>query len=1659
MPEMDTRDEEAVRAYVRGLPLLQRGTAGGNTPCVEIQSGGETLIIDAGSGIRELGIELMKGPCGQGKGTLHLLITHPHWDHIQGFPLFQPAFVPGNRIFIYGVHDLETAFEGQQRPLYWPVTLSYMQAAIEFVPIQVGEEVTLGPVRVNSIFSTHPGGSYSYRIEDQHSILVHASDAEYKDLHQASLQPYIDFFRGAAALVFDAQYTLREAWQKIDWGHSSAMIGVDLARAASVKKLILFHHDPTYTDEDLQTIHSQVMDYQIQDPSSPICEVIVAYEGLSLDLAPLGAVDLQLTSDGEAAILSPSYTFDRYGVDQLGRQLARLDTEAPSPIIDLSQVEILTTAGLQALVRLHYQRRGAPIVLAGPSEGVRQVIELSGYQDFFALYPSVEAALAAVQAREALQLPGQLIQERYFIEEKLGESRLGVVLRAIDTRTKRPVAVKIPSPAFSEETINRLMLQAPQVTALEHRNIVRVLAWDRANDHFIHVEEIVTERTLEEVLTAEQTQDGSPALSIDRAMAIAQDIARALEYAHSHGVIHGNLKPANVFVTEEGAKLSGFGLGQLELGRNLLDTPLLFLSAEYLAPEQILGQVLDARTDLYALGVIVYQMLANRPPFEGTDQAVMKDHLREQAPAPRELNPQISRSLEHLVLKLLAKNPNDRYASAQQARNIASSLMLGVEDVLTKPQSPLVGREEELAILENNWEKAQSGRGQLVLITGELGIGKSHLAQQMATQSAAPVQLIGQGQEREGQPAYQLFSQILRSYFATVPPEFLDEKTRKLCANLTHLVPEIRQMLPDLPEAAALEPEQEQLRLMSSLTQFVKRATQDRPWLLILDDLQWADPNSLELLRYLARHLPSMRLLILGIYRDVELSRDHPLLETVRDLGSHPGYQQVALKRLDQTDVTQLLRHIWQQDIPAGLIEKIYQRTEGNPFYVEEVAKSLEDDGLVRLQEGRWHFPSEEEVRLPQSVREVVWRRIGHLSPGTQTLLSQAAVLGQSFKFDTLKEMSGLSEWQVLENLDMALERQLVQEVPGDTLLRFRHTEIQRVLYDDLSPLRRRMLHGQAAEVLERLSLPEPERIAEELAYHFRSAGEYERALAYSLPAGREAQAAYANGTAMVWYQRTLEMLDQVAPDQAIAFEVTRLLAHQYLGEVLTLVGRYDEAMEHCTAALALLERGTTLTRDQSRHLAALSYQTAQVCERRGEYDLALAWLEKGLNYLDEKDPSIELVRIYNLSGWVRRHQGLYEIAQNWIERALSLAREAHLPQVEADSLRRLGAIAYYFGDYPKYWDYSEQALEIYRRIGDRRGEGAVLNNLGIVFATRGDYEQARAYQEAAIVIWEDMGDRQAESVSLSNLGQIATLQGEYRAAKHYYEASMDICRQIGDRRGEGRALNGLGVVLAGQGDYSQARDYFAHSLNIRREIGDLRGEGETIHSLAVLEFCLGDYTEANDQFEQALLIHRDIGDRLGEILALSNVGWTLQRLGKHRAAHEHCQQGVDVALAVGDQHLLGHAWIRLGHALLGLDRLDDAAEAYRQALEIREQMGELHLATEARASLARVFLPQGKLTQAQELVEEVLKHLHSHSVDGMEDPFRLYLTSYRVLQAGEDPRAETVLIAAHDLLQERAAAIREEATRQRFLQGIAANRAIEQEYQRTRERNLSPPR
>jgi phosphoribosyl 1,2-cyclic phosphodiesterase len=285
--------ENELQQFLNELPFSLSHTTGGNTTCFEVISEkGGRVIIDMGTGARKLGLELLQGPAGEGKAELHVLLTHCHWDHVMGFPFFMPAYTAGNHLFFYGGHEyLEEALRRQAHPQSFPKTLEEMGAAFSFRHVREGEKFLIHDFEIACKKLDHPGFSFAYRITAGGKSIIIATDAEYKNLDEEALRPYVDFYRNAEVLVFDAQYTLKDVFQKTDWGHSSSFIGVEIGLMANVGTLVLTHHDPTYSDDKMTDILERTEAFKLETlqqnwpgKNADDLKVVMAYEGLELSV-------------------------------------------------------------------------------------------------------------------------------------------------------------------------------------------------------------------------------------------------------------------------------------------------------------------------------------------------------------------------------------------------------------------------------------------------------------------------------------------------------------------------------------------------------------------------------------------------------------------------------------------------------------------------------------------------------------------------------------------------------------------------------------------------------------------------------------------------------------------------------------------------------------------------------------------------------------------------------------------------------------------------------------------------------------------------------------------------------------------------------------------------------------------------------------------------------------------------------------------------------------------------------------------------------------------------------------------------------------------------------------------------------------------------------
>ena len=453
------------------------------------------------------------------------------------------------------------------------------------------------------------------------------------------------------------------------------------------------------------------------------------------------------------------------------------------------------------------------------------------------------------------------------------------------------------------------------------------------------------------------------------------------------------------------------------------------------------------------------------------------------------------------------------------------------------PATGYVGRVPERERLAGLWAEACEGSLRLALISGEAGVGKTRLATHLALQvrgDGATV-LYGRCDEDLGVP-YQPWVQALGHLVREARRQVLDAHVERHGGDLARLVPALRDRVPDLPPPRQSDPETERYLLYAAVAGLLDAAGRDEPLLLILDDLQWADQPTLSLLRHIMTEGASMRVLIIGIYRDSDLARDHPLTALLADLHRDRGGERIKLTGLESDDVLALMGALAGQEMDddgRALAREITRETAGNPFFAGELLRHLTESGaLVQEQGGRWRLVGDvSTLGLPQSVREVTGRRVDRLGSDGRTALSAAAVIGRDFDLDLLLAVLDLPEAALLDLLDQAVAASLLQESSEQVgRFSFTHALVAHTLYEDLGRTRRALLHRQVAEALEERCGDQPGERLGELAGHWAAAvvsTDTAKATHYARLAGEHALSQLAPHEAARWYRQALELHDR----------------------------------------------------------------------------------------------------------------------------------------------------------------------------------------------------------------------------------------------------------------------------------------------------------------------------------------------------------------------------------------------------------------------------------------------------------------------------------------------------------------------------------------------------
>jgi eukaryotic-like serine/threonine-protein kinase len=810
----------------------------------------------------------------------------------------------------------------------------------------------------------------------------------------------------------------------------------------------------------------------------------------------------------------------------------------------------------------------------------------------------------------------------YCIARVLGRGGMGVVYAGVHETTGLPAAVKtVATP--KADTLLRIRREIETLARLAHPGVVRILDYGVDRGRPWYAMELLEHSPLAE--------EGRRRPRHER-LGLIQRLCETLAYVHGEGVVHGDLTPRNVLITERGLPvLVDFGLVArvgLASGREVLDKTRGAGSISYMAPEQIAGDLLDPRTDLYAVGVILYEALTGRVPFAGTVEEVIEQHRGRAPRPPSQLTDDVPDALDALVLHLLAKMPGDRVAYAIDVASAlerlgAESLPPYVDPPVARPylcRPPLVGRHAALDRLEATLSAAAAGSGALVLISGESGIGKTRLAleaarlaivrgYQVVTGAATAALESTSAGRSEGPPLHPLIP-LLQVLGDRCTEGGLDTSERLLGDRgpvLAAYVPSLWQVpgQESRPAPRALPAAHAQMRLFRYLADSVAAYAASTPTVLLLDDLQWADELTLGFLDYLARgRIATMPLVVIGSYRSDER---HDTLASIAHAETAIG---IALGRVSADDVAAMVSEMLSlAEPPKVFVQFLADRSEGNPYFVIEYLRmAVSERILVRNPRGQLVFSDGgdsstaacESLPLPRSLREVVDRRVHRLSPLARRVVRCATVIGREFDAATIRAAVDLGDLEMARAVAEILDRQVAEITPAGRY-RFTHDKLREVPYSALQDSERRTLHGQVAAAMERSTTPEDlDRMSASLGRHWSAAGERERAIPLLHRAGDQAVALHAVRDAIALYREAVANVESLG--DRITADVAReaIVLREKLADALALTGAHAEARAELQRTLAAIDGDATLAR------ARLQRKIGKTLEDGRDFDGAL---------------------------------------------------------------------------------------------------------------------------------------------------------------------------------------------------------------------------------------------------------------------------------------------------------------------------------------------------------------------------------------------------------------------------------------------------------------------
>lgn len=939
-------------------------------------------------------------------------------------------------------------------------------------------------------------------------------------------------------------------------------------------------------------------------------------------------------------------------------------------------------------------------------------------------------------------------------------------------------------------------------------------------------------------------------------------------------------------------------------------------------------------------------------------------------------------------------------------------------------QGTMIGRAAEKARLTDLL--APIARGEfagLIAILGEPGIGKSRMVYQLQSERTDFQFLLCQTDQIQLRPL-ETFRFLLRTYFDQIAEPAADSAgfaaaiqraNRKrfeqrldtllqntpaddLRAELVRTAPFLGALLGlnwDDSLYEQVEPQWRFQNTLSGIKALLQAESLRQPLVLHIEDAHWLDADSAAVLQNLSRNMHGYPIAILFT------ARPEPggVTQLVRN-SVPPGvaYNEVLLDAFSHSELAEFAAAQLGYAPTADLLDLLFTRSEGNPFFAEQILLFLEERGV-----GTDHAES----ILPADVQAVLIARLDRLSQDVRDVVQTASVLGREFEINLLAAMLR-NDGSVLEKIAEA-EKAAIWAALSQIHYIFKHALLRDTAYAMQLITRRRALHALAADTLETLYAAELPKVYGALAYHTEQAGQTDRAQKYLLLAGDAAADAFQNGQALDYYQRARRAADAQQADSAqlLALDLKIERLYNHLGQRQPQFDLLAQ-MEHTAAA-----------QQNTAALAEIYQRWGQAAQMTGQYTLALEKYQQASPLADALQNQALQAQIYNHWATMYWLQGRYPDALEKAQLGLQLARAANARHETANALRNVGVVHWLLHQLEPAQQAYREALPLYQAENALLGQAATLNNLAILAGERGEYEENQRLYEESIALYRKIGNRQGECNATINLNGTYQLRARYEQAQACLLRARFLAEDVNDRRSLGNVYNHLGLVAAQLGDYATAQHHIETALHLLQAIGDPRGEG----------------------------------------LCQANLGYVLRQLGDYAAARQHVDEGLRLATQLGEPHVREQSLTVLAGILteqsLAGENIPELETTLHDALALAREMQRESAIWELLAMQIELLLKAQRAPATLALAEEILTDLApvfesapdappGFGVGGAREPARIYWATAQALKANHQPqRAEIVLQVIRQKLQTAAQHIQDPTTRQRFLTAPPYNRRV----------------